>query len=398
MFILGAKNLATLVRAPRPEVTCYSAANQGLILDVRDIKMNKPKIFFSHSSKDSDTLVRLKELFIDKTGGTIEVFLSSDGQSIPLGKNWVHRIEEALDETTLMLVFLTPNSVKSDWIYFETGYVYSKGVRVVPVGIMGVDLSHIKPPLSLLQGFNISNKDGLDNLIALANEKYSHTHKSKFTETEYRELISHGEQTEIHPLGKFLPYIDQISIEINSRDNFSYDIIECINRAKNVFNKNKVEFRDSEKKIESYGISIYTRDGQHPIPIIFQLDPFLIDRTFDLLKEVLECLLEKGITGVRFRLDFINGISCVKEQHKITAKLYGTGITFGDNEELILNNLTFYMSHLMYFPGSGRTKSGVAYLSIKPTNNELTINDIVNLLNLLFKKKVINYEDEWIEV
>ena len=360
--------------------------------------MNKPTIFFSHSSKDSDTLVRLKELFIEKTGGTIEVFLSSDGQSIPLGKNWVHRIEEALNEATLMMVFLTPNSVKSDWIYFETGYVYSKGVRVVPVGIMGVDLSHIKPPLSLLQGFNISSEDGLDNLIALANEQYSHKHKSKFTETEYRELISHGDQTEIHPLGKYLPFIDQINIEINSRDNFNYDAIEGINRAKNVFNKNKVEFRDSGKKIESYGISIYTRDGQHPVPIVFQLDPSLIDKTFDLLKEILECILEKGVTGVSFRLDFINGISCVKEQHKITAKLYGTGITFGDKEELILNHLTFYMSKLIHFTGPGYTKPGPAFLSIKPNNNELNIDDIANLLNLLFKKKVINYEDEWIEV
>ncbi len=360
--------------------------------------MNKPTVFFSHSSKDSDTLIRLKEMFVEKTGGTIEVFLSSDGQSIPLGKNWVHRIEEALEETSLMLVFLTPNSVKSDWIYFETGFVYSKGVRVVPVGIMGVDLSHIKPPLSLLQGFNISNKDGLDNLIALVNDQYSHTHKSNFTETEYRELISHGDQTEIHPLGKFLPFLDQINITINSRENFDYEPLEGIERARNIFIQNNVKFRDSDKKIESYGISIYTHDNQIPHPIIFELDPTLIDKTFDLLKDILGSLLENGIEGVRFRLDFISGITCLKEQHKITAKLYGTGVTFGNREELILNKLHFNISNLMHYAGPGRMKSGAVYVSIKPANNELTLDDINGLLSLLFKKKVIFYEDEWIEI
>lgn len=67
--------------------------------------MSKPTIFFSHSSSDKDVLFKLKELFCDKTAGTIEVFLSSDGQSIPLGKNWVHRVQEALDNAKLMIVF-----------------------------------------------------------------------------------------------------------------------------------------------------------------------------------------------------------------------------------------------------------------------------------------------------
>ena len=44
----------------------------------------KPVVFFSHSSRDKRELALLKELFVQKTGGTVEVFLSSDGQSIPL--------------------------------------------------------------------------------------------------------------------------------------------------------------------------------------------------------------------------------------------------------------------------------------------------------------------------
>jgi len=47
--------------------------------------MTKLTIFFSHSSQDKKELTRMKELFITKTGGSIDVFLSRDGQSVPLG-------------------------------------------------------------------------------------------------------------------------------------------------------------------------------------------------------------------------------------------------------------------------------------------------------------------------
>src|SRR5258706_16087192 len=101
----------------------------------------KAIIFFSHSSLDKDVLGKLKNLFSEKTGGSIDVFLSSDGQSIPLGRNWVHRVEDALDSSKLMIIFVTPNSLRSNWIYFESGFAYAKKIRVVPVGFLGVDVS-----------------------------------------------------------------------------------------------------------------------------------------------------------------------------------------------------------------------------------------------------------------
>jgi TIR domain len=173
--------------------------------------VSKPTIFFSHSSKDKDVLARLKDMFVDKTGGTIAVFLSSDGQSIPLGRNWVHRVQESLNEAALMVVFITPNSLRSNWIYFEAGYAYSKDIKVVPVGFLGIDLSSVRPPLSLLQGFNISNHDGLDNLIAMTNDEFSHKHKSRFSDSEYKELVFQDEAHAPHPLGEFLHFIDEYS-------------------------------------------------------------------------------------------------------------------------------------------------------------------------------------------
>src|SRR5262245_39653334 len=120
--------------------------------------MAKPIVFLSHSSRDHRLLGRLKELLVSYTGGAIDFFLSSDGQSIPLGRNWVHEVQQALDSSQLMFVFITPRSLQSSWLYFEAGYAYSKGIKVVPVAIYGVDLAAVPPPLSLLQGFNVSSE------------------------------------------------------------------------------------------------------------------------------------------------------------------------------------------------------------------------------------------------
>jgi hypothetical protein len=157
--------------------------------------MNKPTVFFSHSSLDKGQLNRLKEAFCAKTGGAINVFLSSDGQSIPLGTNWVYRVQEGLEGAALMLVFITPNSINSSWVYFEAGYSYAKRVRVIPIGFLGVDLTQIGPPLSLLQGFNITSADTLNNLIALANEQFGHKHSLTFLPEDYDHIVGAGATT-----------------------------------------------------------------------------------------------------------------------------------------------------------------------------------------------------------
>lgn len=75
--------------------------------------MEKPTIFFSHSSKDRDAILPIKEKLMKVTCGVIQIFMSSDGQSIPFGNNWVHKIEEGLNNAKIMFVFVTPTSIKS---------------------------------------------------------------------------------------------------------------------------------------------------------------------------------------------------------------------------------------------------------------------------------------------
>ena len=56
--------------------------------------MSKPTLFFSHSSKDKDMILAIKNKVMQYTSGTLEIFQSSDGESIPFGTNWIHKVEE----------------------------------------------------------------------------------------------------------------------------------------------------------------------------------------------------------------------------------------------------------------------------------------------------------------
>ena len=52
--------------------------------------MKKETIFFSHSSRDKEAMNYLKTIIDEKTSGILNIFLSSDGESIPFGTNWIH--------------------------------------------------------------------------------------------------------------------------------------------------------------------------------------------------------------------------------------------------------------------------------------------------------------------
>lgn len=79
-----------------------------------------------------------------------------------------------------MVVFVTPNSFRSNWLHFESGFAYSKKIQVVPVGI-GVDLTALGIHLDFLQGFNITSKAGLNHLLAVVNQDFDHAHAERFT-------------------------------------------------------------------------------------------------------------------------------------------------------------------------------------------------------------------------
>ena len=45
------------------------------------------------------------------------------------------------------------------------------------------------PPMSLLQGFNLTSAESLNNLLVVINEEFKHQHKLDFTPKEFDEIF-----------------------------------------------------------------------------------------------------------------------------------------------------------------------------------------------------------------
>lgn len=254
--------------------------------------MQKPTIFFSHSSKDKSRVQAVKDRMDSITGGAVDIFQSSDGQSIPLGRNWVHKIEEGLDQAVIMFVFVTPNSLSSNWIYFEAGYAYSRGKQVIPVGI-GVDIGLLKPPLSLLQGFNIHSSDGLNNFISVINKELECHFPENFTSDDYNALvIGQGEsyrRIDLKSIFHNIGYtIHESYVDSKGEKHINNDMELCFSKIKQYLDESEIkhsfQIEGHNKIILVYGIKIEfsERTRKEDNVISFSLSPYNFEKTFQL--------------------------------------------------------------------------------------------------------------------
>ena len=96
--------------------------------------MSDKTIFLSHIHEESDMALALKQEIEDEFAGFVDVFVSSDGISIPSGTNFLTRIQDSLIECVGAVYLISPTSVKRNWINFELGAVWVRNVASVKVG------------------------------------------------------------------------------------------------------------------------------------------------------------------------------------------------------------------------------------------------------------------------
>jgi hypothetical protein len=302
--------------------------------------MDKPTIFFSHSSIDSSTILPIKNKITVITANVLDIFMSSDGQSIPFGHNWVHKIEEGLNNAKLMFVFVTPTSIDSAWIYFEAGFAYSKNIEVIPVGI-GINVSQLKAPLNLLQGFDITSADSLNNFISVINRKFDLKFSEAFTGADYKAVYSSVTKSslflnlsDIFTHAKF-EMCSQYSDASDNKKIIRYDIDKYFTDIKDYLDNRNVQYASYDKSILVAGIQIII-DGEEREPrngqpdqhhrLIIKLSMQNFTKSFSLL---LQLVLEAGICdewmGMEFYFD--GTYDCLHDEAAISSVI-------SDNENI----------------------------------------------------------------
>ena len=288
----------------------------------------KPVIFFSHSSQDLPAILPIRDHLLDGTGNAVEIFMASDGASIPFGRNWLKEIENALSQCKLMFVWMTPASLASDWIPFETGFAYSRGIRVVPIGFQGVRLDDLPAPISILQGFDIANSKGLNNIIAIINEEFSLTFSDLYDDEFY---VSNVQDVTSEDSPELLRYIRVIQCTYSGikhdgqilqvRSNW-HDILTTILEAL------EIPFSVDQGDIRGIGFRIDGRTDRDQVSVSVNIDPLALNSTRKAWSLARQRLYDEELTYTSFQPQFLENIELPHDPSLIGSRLLNSDVSF----------------------------------------------------------------------
>ncbi|PYS70289.1 MAG: hypothetical protein DMF69_14020, partial [Acidobacteria bacterium] len=139
-------------------------------------KSEKKVVFVSHKIEDAPFAAAIKSWLEDNLNDRfdfIDVFVSSHKDSVQLGDNWFDKLRESLKNAKICLCLVSPHSIESRWLYFESGAAFfrtgtgKKGDEcpVVPICFGGVQIKDLKPPLDLSQAIELPGEEAESNLL-----------------------------------------------------------------------------------------------------------------------------------------------------------------------------------------------------------------------------------------
>src|SRR5690349_13398968 len=88
------------------------------------------RVFISHFTAEKKIAASFQNFFRDAFP-SVDVFRSSDAESIPTGEGQYRTIIDALTSSEVMIVLLSPDSVRRPWVPFETGFGLGRGAKVI---------------------------------------------------------------------------------------------------------------------------------------------------------------------------------------------------------------------------------------------------------------------------
>jgi len=106
--------------------------------------MSKFTVFMSHSSRDRDVVRRINRQLV--SAGFVTWL---DADDIPFGKSITAEIQKGLDQSNMILVFLSEYSVSSKWVEQEWQAKFFETVNADEIGVVPILLNDCKIPAFL---------------------------------------------------------------------------------------------------------------------------------------------------------------------------------------------------------------------------------------------------------
>ena len=113
--------------------------------------MSHSLVFISHITEEKEVAIALQELVEKSFLGMIDVFVSSDENSIQMGQRWLENITTALSTCAVELILCSPKSIGRPWINFEAGAGWIRQIPVIPFCHSDMTVSQLPMPLNMLE-------------------------------------------------------------------------------------------------------------------------------------------------------------------------------------------------------------------------------------------------------
>lgn len=110
--------------------------------------MAQLKLFLSHLSVEAKLADMLSTHLQQDFIGLVQVFVSSDMTSLPVGTNWLEGVMTAIETSQMHLILCSPESIKRVWIHYEAGAARARHVPTAPLCHSGLSSEQLPVPLS----------------------------------------------------------------------------------------------------------------------------------------------------------------------------------------------------------------------------------------------------------
>jgi TIR domain len=163
---------------------------------------SKPLVFISHITEEKEIAVAFKELIESSFLGMLDVFVSSDEDSIRMGQKWLDRISNGLKTCTVEIVLCSPKSILRPWINFEAGAGWVRDIPVIPLCHSGIEPAKLPMPLNLLQAAKANEVSSLKLIFPVLAEAIG----AKTPNIDFSDFVAKVDEFEVRYTFSRLPH------------------------------------------------------------------------------------------------------------------------------------------------------------------------------------------------
>lgn len=210
--------------------------------------MSKPLVFISHITQEKEVAIAFKELIEKSFLGMLEVFVSSDEDSIQMGHKWLDRISDGLKKCSIEIVLCSPKSITRPWINFEAGAGWVRDIPVIPLCHSGIEPSKLPMPLNLLQAAKANEISSLKLIFPVLASAIN----AKVPNVDFSEFIEIVNQFEAR-----YTFWDECNQSFNEIDSYNNLIIPELKKGNQV----SLELTESEINIMEKAIAFLKKNN-----------------------------------------------------------------------------------------------------------------------------------------